>query len=334
MATTRDGPICAVILDGEGGGREIGWDEIDAWTAEKGHLWVHLDWAAAGSAEWLAANVPQSEMVEALLADETRPRSVPHGDHLLVTLRGVNLNPGQDPEDMVSLRAWIGPERTITTRHRRIMAVQDARDRFARGRGPKGPGEMLVFIADRLVERMGPTLDELADAVDELEATVLEDEKPAVGVRLEGPELRRRLAEVRRQVIALRRYLAPQREAMTRLQMEDVDWLGPRNKVMLREVADHITRYVEDLEALRDRGTVVQDELRNRLSEDMNRTMYVLTVVAAVLLPLSLITGLLGINVDGMPGAKDAPSAFWIVVAGLALIGVLQAWLFRRLGWI
>ena len=111
-------------------------------------------------------------------------------------------------------------------------------------------------------------------------------------------------------------------------------WLSATNKAQLRETGDHITRYVEDMDALRDRGAVVQDELRNRISEDMNRTMYVLTVVAAVLLPLSFITGLLGINVDGMPGAKDAPTAFWLVSGGLVLIAVIQLWLFKRLRWL
>ena len=86
--------------------------------------------------------------------------------------------------------------------------------------------------------------------------------------------------------------------------------------------------------ALRDRGAVIQDELRNRISEDMNRTMYVLTVVASVLLPLSFVTGLLGINVDGMPGAKDAPTAFWIVAGGLAVVAAFQLWLFRRFRWL
>jgi zinc transporter len=121
---------------------------------------------------------------------------------------------------------------------------------------------------------------------------------------------------------------------MTRLQVEAIDWLTPRHKVLLREVSDHITRHVEDLDALRDRGAVIQDELRNRISEDMNRTMYVLTVVASVLLPLSFVTGLLGINVEGIPGSKDAPLAFWAVVAMLGAVACVQVWLFRRLRWL
>ncbi len=329
----QKGLICAVLFDGRGGGREVGWDAVAAWRPGAGTLWVHLDFRDPDAMAWVRANVADSQAAETLLADETRPRSVPFGDHLLATLRGVNLNPESDPDDMVSVRFWIGPDRVVTTRHRRIMAVNDAREALAAGKGPAGTGDFLVFIADRLMRRMGPTLDELSESVDALEDEVLDGEKTG-GPAASSAETRRELSRVRRQAIGLRRYLAPQREAMTRLMSETVPWLTTTHKAQLREVSDHITRYVEDLDALRDRGAVIQDELRNRVSENMNRTMYVLTVVAAVLLPLSFITGLLGINVDGLPGAKDAPGAFWLVTGGLGLAAAVILWLFRRLRWL
>jgi zinc transporter len=334
MSDETNGLICAVIMDGTGHGREIGWDEIAAWRPGNGKLWVHLDFRDEGAISWIHDNVADPQAAETLLADETRPRSVTAGDHLLVSLRGVNLNPGSDPEDMVSVRIWAGPDRIITTRHRRIMAVNDAREQFAAGTGPQSISDFLVFIADGLVHYMGPTLDQLADTVDGLEGAVLDGDEDTEFKSSTSAELRCALGQVRRQVIELRRYLAPQREAMTRLQGETVPWLDPAHKTQLREVSDHITRYVEDLDSLRDRGAVVQDELRNRISEDMNKTMYVLTVVASVLLPLSFVTGLLGINVDGMPGAKDAPTAFWLVTGGLVLVAAIQVWLFKRLRWL
>jgi zinc transporter len=214
------------------------------------------------------------------------------------------------------------------------MALNDVGVRLDKGTGPKGPGDFLSFVADRLVDRMIPTLTSLNDEVDDLEGIILDGEVGAKTVISSSGDFRQRLSRVRRKAISLRRYLSPQREALTRMQMEDQTWLAPRHRVLLREASDHVTRYIEDLDAIRDRGAVIQDELRNRLSEDMNRTMYVLIVVAAILLPLSFLTGLLGINVDGMPGAKDTPMAFWWVVALLSLFAAAQAWLFRRLKWI
>lgn len=334
MSDENGGLICAVAFDGSGHGHEVGWNEITAWKPGDGYMWVHLDFRDPNAVNWVRDNVPDEQAAATLLADETRPRAVAIGDSLLVCLRGVNLNPESDPEDMVSVRILAGPERIITTRHRRIMAVNDVRDEFARGTGPRNIGDFLAFIADRLMHRMGPTLEQLEDAVDRLEGSILEGEdgeKPRLD---NNPELRRALGRVRRQAIELRRYLAPQRDAMNRLQMEQAPWLTPGHKARLREVSDHITRFVEDLDALRDRGAVVQDELRNRISDDMNRTIYVLTVISAVLLPLGFFTGLLGINVDGIPGSKDMPVAFWLVVGGLATVAAVQLWLFRRLRWL
>ncbi len=136
-------------------------------------------------------------------------------------------------------------------------------------------------------------LSELDDRVDELEDEVLGGE---------SYELRAKIGSLRRETISLRRYLAPQRDAVARLQNERVPWLDEVTRVHLREIADRTTRYVEDLDSARDRAAVTQDELNSRLSERMNKTMYVLSIVAGIFLPLGLLTGLLGINVGGIPG--------------------------------
>jgi zinc transporter len=89
----------------------------------------------------------------------------------------------------------------------------------------------------------------------------------------------------------------------------------------------------EDLDAARERAQIVQEELAARISEQINRNMYVLSIVAAVFLPLRLITGYLGINVGGIPGT-DGRWSFALVGIGLGLIALLEVWLLRRLRWI
>jgi len=131
----------------------------------------------------------------------------------------------------------------------------------------------------------------------------------------------------------LRRYLSPQRDVIARLPLEQASWLSKSHKAYLREIADRTLRYAEDLDSARERAAVTQDELNNRLSEQINRTMYVLTVVAAVLLPPSLVTGLFGINVGGMPGTENTWS-FAIVAVGLVVLGLVEVILLRRLKWI
>ncbi len=319
MAT--DGLLGAHVLDGAGRSRAIGWDGVDAWRPEQGVLWLHLDHAEPAVRSWLAQKAGLDEaIVEALTAEEPRPRSVVRGEALLVILRGVNLNPGADPEDMVSIRLWVEATRVISLRHRRVMAVGDLEASLATGNGPRTAGEFLVEICSLLADRMSTVLSDLDCDVDSLEDEVLTAERH---------ELRSRIGEARRQAIGLHRYLAPQRDAVTRLYSERVPWLTELDRAYLREVADRVTRYVEDLDSIRDRAAVAQDTLNGRLSEQMNRNMYVLSVVAAIFLPLGLLTGLLGINVKGIPGEED-PAAFAIVCSLLVVIAIAEIWFFRR----
>ncbi len=322
---TDGGLICAYLLDGEGSGTPLDWAGVRSWKPTDGLLWVHLDHTGERADVWLRDESGLDPVVsETLLQDEVRPRLLPLDEALLVILRGVNLNPGADPEDMVGIRVWIDGERIITLRHRRIMAVNDIREEIMHGRGPKDLGDFLVSIARRLIDRMGPVIALLDDRVDDLEDKILE---------AKGENLRPALAEVRREAIQLRRYLAPQREVIAQLSAQPLAWLTDRQRAQLREIADRTIRYLEDLDAARERAAVTQEELNSRLADQMNKTMYVLTVVAAILLPPSLITGLFGINVGGMPGT-ESNIGFVTVVLAIILMAVFQFLIFRRLKWI
>ncbi len=320
-----DGLIAAYLLDGNGGGEEIDWQAVHDWKPDVGTLWVHLDRNAPSAVAWInEASGLDTLTAEALLAEETRPRVFSEPRGMMVILRGVNLNPGANPEDMVGLRIWLEDHRIISVRYRRLMAVRDLRDRVDQGHGPRGPGDFLATIADRLGERMGPVIHDLGERLDALDLGLSEMEANVVRSELRG---------IRHAAIALRRYLSPQRDVLSRLQMEQSSWLSPANKLELREIADRTIRFVEELDEIRERALVLQDELITRLSEAMQKTMYILTVVAAVILPLSFVTGLLGVNVGGIPGDKT-DNAFFILCGLLVVISVFEVWLFRKMKWI
>lgn len=323
--------VCAYLLDGMGGGAPIGWPEVVGWTPERGKLWVHLDAAHAETEVWLRERSGLTAyVVDGLLASETRPRCDDYDDGTLLILRGVNLNPGADPEDMVSIRIWTEPDRVISTRLRRLMAVEDIREQLAAGKGPLSTGHLVARLSARLSDRMGPVIDGLGDQVADLEERLIgSDEGAEPNLR----EVRYSLIGLRRIAVALRRYIAPQRDALDRLAQLDEPWIDARVRGRLRETVDRVTRITEALDEVRERSALVQDELANRLSQRIERTMYVLTVVATVMLPLGFLTGLLGINVGGIPGA-EAEWAFWAVAAGLAVLVLLEVLLFRRLRWL
>ena len=104
-------------------------------------------------------------------------------------------------------------------------------------------------------------------------------------------------------------------------------------EAMLTEETDAVTRYVEDLDAMRERAGILRDEAMSHLSERLNRNMYVLSIVATIMLPLSLLAGLLGINVGGIPGARW-PWSFAVVCVLMGALGIVEYWLFRRLRWL
>jgi zinc transporter len=323
MSEHIDALIAAYRLDGHGGGTALDWDGVQA--AGDGVVWVHLHREAPESRNWLAnASGLDSILCEALLSEESRPRCEPYGAGLLLCLRGVNLNPNADPEDMIALVLWVEPSRVISVRRRKVMAVDAIRQALERGQGPTATGDFVASVTAGLVERMGPVVAALDDRVDALEDAIIEGQTE--GIRLE-------LANLRREAIALRRYIAPQREAMERLAGLRAEWLSPHDRQRVREVTDRITRYVEDLDASRERAQIAQDELTNRISEYINRNMYTLSIVAAIFLPLGLITGYLGINVGGIPGEKWE-WAFVVVGALLIAFAVIELWIFRRLKWL
>jgi zinc transporter len=180
------------------------------------------------------------------------------------------------------------------------------------------------MVIDRIVDRIGDVVTEIDDQVDELEDTVL---------TAESYELRSQLAKIRRQIIGLRRYIAPQRDVLARLQNEPLEWLGDKAKWHLRELLERTARFVEDLDSARDRAAITQEELNNRLSEKMNKAMYTLSIVAAIFLPLSLLTGLLGINVGGIPGAENKWAFVMVVVMLIAAAAGLLV-LFKKIKWL
>ena len=317
--------VYAYLLDGKGGGEILDWPAIERWRPGQGLLWIHLDSKIPDTRSWLENKSGLSEITcESLLEQGTRPRITLSDEGLLVNLRGVNCNPGEDPEDMVAIRMFFTEDRIITIRYRRVMAMQDVRMAINDHKGPRSAGDFLVMVADRIADRMGDVIMDLDDAVDELEDAV---------VTAEIRELRTTLADLRRKAIGLRRYIAPQRDVLSRLTQERSKILDDVDRMHLREVTERTARFVEDLDSARARAAVTQDELNNKLAEQMNKAMYTLSIVAAIFLPLGLLTGLLGINVGGIPGT-EYKGAFTLVTVVLIGIGVgLVVW-FKKIKWL
>lgn len=312
-------------LNPDGRGTPLEFTDVERWTPADGSIWVHIDVADVDACKWLTrgSGIPAAA-VDTLLADETRPRSIVTDEGLLVVLRGVNTNPGDDPEDMVSVRVWIDADRVVSTRRRRLLSIVDISEALDTGNGPRGPGALLAILIERLADRIGDFVDSIESRLD-----TAEDE---IG-NADAAGFRPRLASLRRQIAVVKRFLAPQRDALERLNRQPIVFFDEDDTHVLRQEADRITRYLEDLDLARERAVVLQEELLSHIAQQQNARMYVLSVVAAIFLPLTFVTGLLGMNVGGLPGI-ESPRGFLVsvIIMVVAAVGLLA--FFRAKKWL
>lgn len=326
-ASPSNGLADALLLDGKGGAKRLDWAGVEAWKIEDGPLWVHLDYSTPEAATWLRerSGIP-GVVLEALLDTDPRPRTLPQPDErLLLIVRGINHNTEAAPEDMISIRVWIEPRRILTLRHRHSRSLDSLAADTMQGKGPRDVGEVTSHLVDRIVDHVVARVDRLHDEIAASEDQILSEKR--------GGDLRAYLADHRRRAISLRRFLGPQRDALSKLNTVVVPWLDERDHAEITESADRMMRAVEELDAARDRAAVTQEELSSRVGELTNQRLYILSIITAVFLPLGFVCSLLGVNVGGVP-LQTETWAFWALV-GLFTVGVaIQVYIFRKRGWL
>ncbi len=315
MTSSKITPIAA--FDIEGGKPtplEATWPDL---TAAGDYRWLHLDLADPATKSWSRAHLPDIA-ARALVQSETRPRCERFGDGLILNLRGVNLNPESDPEDMVSLRMWVTKDAIVSARARKVWALDAIRKSAETGSIPASVGAFLAELTYGLINRIEQVTLDLEEQTDALEEAIADGQKPAAG----------KIGSLRQAVIKMRRFINPQREAIAALAALE-DWiLSAEELALLRETSNRTRRIVEELDATRDRLSALQDHLDADRANALSRNSYILSVVAAIFLPLGFLTGLFGVNVAGMPGTASQGAFWWLagasVVSGIALYLVFK----------
>lgn len=273
--------------------------------------WAHICFDAENATQQLNAFGLKQDVIDALVAPETRPRTITLKNGVLIVLRGINNNHDADPEDMISLRIWFTKDFVITAKMhgKKLLSIEDARHAFQSDLAGQTPAAFVVFLIEKLADRIGNTVDIIEDDLTRFE-TELADSSHS--------KIQTKLAITRRQTAAIRRHLTPQKDALDALnRISGV--LTDNESFLLRQQSDRTTRYVEDLELARERAIYLQEELRSQIAEQQNKRMYVLSIVTAIFLPLSFLTGVFGMNVGGLPGTENS-DFFHYLVAAMVLI--------------
>jgi zinc transporter len=310
---------CTAILVGDGPVRDVTPAEAAAY-AGPGFIWIHVEGGDEGElALLLGADIPDVA-ANALIATETRPRCDRIEEGAIVNLRGPASHPTEGSDRLVSIRMWVRRGKVNSVTRRPLAATAVVVERMHAG-AILDPGDLVAAFARTISKQLDPQVAALGDELDDCESD-LEPRKVY--------KLRSAIARIRTEAIAFRRFVAPNRDALLSLAGMDFGWLADEDRLHIREAADRFARMAEELEAVRERAALLHEQLTDLRAEDLDQRSLLISVFAFIFLPLTFITGLLGMNVEGIPYAHS-PWSFWGVVAFCLLVGfAVLAWFVRR----
>ena len=315
----RDGIVVAVLLDGTGGAASVGWSEVEHWKPEHGALWLQLDIRSPRALAWLAS---QSEGLASLGIDDRRPRfEVVDDQTVRIGIRAWLPTFGRGTGEETVSNLWLQPMRAVVLSRGLLAELPEIRVQWAKRAGPK-------TIAGLVTEHLAAITRRVTDAVADLEQPMADLEFAAAS-RPEDPEDMRPIGL---QISDLRRHLAPARVVVDRLLAAQPLWLIGGFETHLRILGDELRSDEAELQSLLQRAGTVNDFMAARRATRMNDILYVLTVVSTIMLPLTFMTGLFGMNVGISGGSYRGMSSTAAFLAVCAVM-VLIAWLgYRFLG--
>ncbi|MGM7318531.1 MULTISPECIES: CorA family divalent cation transporter [Idiomarina] len=284
------------------------------------NTWFHFQRDAEGLSEWLTqAGIPEP-LIDAVLEEDTRPRFQRLSDGFMLLLRGVNLNTGESPEDMLSLRLLYYKGALYSFRKRPFLSIAKLREQLGQQIGPESLNDFIVALIEQLNLRIE---DVVSSAEQQLEAIEGKGFDNTASVQVKLTALHRRL-------LRLNRFIRPQLAALEKLSTETEKVMSPELQQWLINERDTTQRLFEQIDLMLEQVWMQREQLQQAIAEKMNRNTYWLSVIAGVFLPLTFLTGVFGINIGGMPGV-ESEDAFWIFCGAIVIIAIVEFLLMRRL---
>jgi magnesium transporter len=248
-------------------------------------------------------------------------------DYLFVITHGITAGSTPEKTETVELDAFLG-KRFLFTYHehpsRSVAATAELVRRNHGGPLRRGPAAVLHAILDRQVDSIEPVLEALEERIEQVESRMLRrpQRSDLVG-----------LLTLKRTTLHLRRWMTKQREVLLRLARNEFTLVPPQEAVLFRDVYDHVFRYTDWLETHREMITSMQETYLSITNLKLGEIMKFLTIFTAVLMPLTVITGIYGMNFEHMPELKQV-WGYPAVLAFMALVATVVLLLFKRRGWL
>lgn len=321
------GLICGFYFGADGLGTPMTADAALQWlqlhgqgvsTDASGFVWLHFNLAQAATEKWLRDHIPLSDVFHESLKDGSRSTRVELDDDMLIAVvNDVHYDFAFEPSEISTLWLSVGPRLVVSARIKPLRSIDRLRDAVKRGTALRSSVEMLVHLMHDQGDVLVNIVRGTTGRVDAIEDKLLDG-------RLETK--RANLGSLRRLLVRLQRLLAPEPAALFRLLKTPPEWISEDGLEDLRQSTEEFNVALSDMAALQERIKLLQEEIAGRVAEANNRSLFVLTIVTVLALPINMIAGLLGMNVGGIPLAEH-PHGFWIVVAIILSITAIAGYL-------
>jgi zinc transporter len=292
-------------------------DQPDGW------LWLHFNLSDQRARRWLlhAAQLPAT--VRDLLLDTDNHLQIEVvGDTVAGVLADMHYDPHRDGKQLGRLRFALTQRLVISARAHPLRSVEATRQSLETGRRFKVAAELLEAIVDRFASTLQDVSTELSDTLNSIEDAVLDDMPH---------DERASLGSLRREAVRIHRQVKPLRALFLQLERSHGAKLPASVTAAATRLAQRLDALAHDVEAIQERARLLQDELDTKLAQETNRNLYALSVITALLLPPTLVTGIFGMNTGGLPLTKTDDGFLWAIAIGIGA-SVLAYWILRRVG--
>jgi magnesium transporter len=306
-------------------------DEIDpAWLVPGSGVWLWVDMSnpTPEDARILTDVFKFHDLaIEDAMAEIHHPKVDSYGSYLYLILHGIDFREAEHCFKTQDVDFFIGEQFLVTIHPGHSRTLAEMRDVCGRNHWAlaEGPVALLHRIVDAMVDHYRPEIDKLNERLDSLEDEIFAHP---------NPQFARQILDFKSDVSSLRRVVLPQRDVIGRLARREFPLISEQLAYRFRDVHDHVVRLVDEAGFFQDRVTSVLDAHLSLVSNRLNAVMKVLTIIATIFMPLTVLTGMWGMNVDlpHFPGGGRVQ--FWWVVGIMALLGGFMLWYFRRQRWI
>jgi len=316
-------PMSVYYFDGKGDVKEVGVEKANATPTGKAFYAVTGNSGTPEFRLWLKEHLGDPH-ADAMTAPDAHARCTVFDDRATLVLRVARRE--ADPNDIKRqpLTVWMEKGRIIIASRAHLPELFGFEQWKTSHHAPVSLADFVARMGLRAADRLEPIVEHIGDVLDDIEEQIIEDKTP---------ELSAKLTRVRRTIIALRRMIWPQRDVLNTLEIEDLSFFTEWDRARLREATARTTRLGEELQSLSERAALVHEQIIDARGDQMNRTMLVLASVTVIAMPMTVVSGLLGMNVAGIP-FNQSPEAFWFVVLGLAAIGAAMVWFMHARKWL